>query len=158
MEVEMSKSGLALLMMLAVAIAGCGDEPVLPPFGDGGTSGTDGTDDPDVCDPTTGSDWGETCDKYDPVCPPNTVCQTVEGLGSNYGICTTECCGQNDADLEEHCPDVADGDEICAIDDPVYDTWYCAVECEVSSECPDDQICQNPPSTGISICYPPQAK
>jgi hypothetical protein len=156
-EVEMSKIGLALLIVLGMAFASCGDDPALPAWPDGGGNGN-GTDDPDICEPNTASNWGGTCAKFAPDCPPNTVCQTVEGMGSTYGICSTECCGQNDPDEAAHCPSVAAGLSTCIILDEVQDRWYCAVVCTNESHCPDGegQTCQPTPEASQSICYPPQ--
>lgn len=151
----MSEIRLALLLVLGMVLAGCGDEPVLPPFGDGGTSGTGGTDDPDVCDPDVASDWGETCNSLSPSCPAGSECRTVQGMGSTFGICSTECCGQNDADEALHCPDVAPGLETCIILH-VDDTWWCAVVCTNNSHCPEGQTCQPAPEASTSLCYPEQ--
>lgn len=150
---------LALLIMLAlgVAFAGCGAEPNLPPFPDAGGTNGNGTDDPDVCEPYTASDWGQTCSSFSPECPGGSTCRTVEGMGSTYGICSTECCGQNDADEAAHCPEVAPGLETCIILH-VDDTWWCAVVCTNNSHCPEgqNQTCQPAPEASVSLCYPDQ--
>jgi len=149
------KFGIALLVVLGLALAACGDVPGV--FDAGTTStggGTDGTD-PDVCEPDVASDWGQTCSAFSPECPGGSECRTIQGMGSVNGICSTQCCGQNDADEALHCPDVAPGLETCIILH-VDDTWWCAVVCTNASHCPDGQTCQPAPEASVSVCYPPQ--
>jgi hypothetical protein len=143
-----------MALLLAATLPGCGDEPTMPAWPDGGTGGTGGTDGNGECEPYVASDWGQTCTPLSSDCPPGTECRTVQGMGSNYGICSTECCGQDDLD---HCPDVAPGLETCIVLH-VDDTWWCAVVCTTSDHCPDgeNQTCQPTPEASQSICYPEQ--
>ena len=133
-------------------VAGCTGDPDFFVYPDGGSTdpGTpyDGGD--EECEPTVQENWGESCDKTMATCPPNTKCQSVEGLSSTMGICSTECCGEDDID---NCPDVAPGTEACMIFDSYLNKWYCAVLCYSDAHCNDGQTCQLSNSTD-KICYP----
>ena len=135
-----------------VLLVGCTGDPDFFQYPDAASTdpgGGDGDDD-DECDPTVQDDWGESCDKTTATCPSDTKCQTVEGLSSTWGICSTECCGEDDI---EHCPDVAPGTEACMIFDSYLNKWYCAVLCYSDAHCNEGQTCQLSNSTD-KICYP----
>lgn len=143
-----------LVLLVATTLAGaggCTGDPDFFQYPDaGGTDpgGNDGGN--DECNPTVQNDWGETCEVFTNSCPPNTDCQTVDGLSSEFGICATECCGDDDL---EHCPDVAPGLERCVIEDTYYQRWYCAVLCYNDADCNEGQTCQLANSAD-KICYP----
>ena len=134
-----------------VLLGGCTGDPDFYQYPDAAGTDPGGNDGGgDECNPTVQPDWGESCQPFTNSCPSNTDCQTVDGLSSDWGICSTECCGEDDI---ASCPDVAPGTEACMIHDSYQNRWYCAVLCYSDAHCNEGQTCQLANSTD-KICYP----